>query len=203
MNKAYPQFNLKTLQLPAPASNMTKAEYKEAYGIDLDDVNIKAFKLVLFGNEKYPIDQIKEVEDGYEIYFNGRILSVTDTIQTSNEVYDVANAKPLYYHPITMWAGSGAIRGTLSCLIVNNSPTAYTKDTFISAIADFARICPLSGAIIFGSTKCVLSYSYLSADKHVLYGYDLDAGSDASVNDLESFVLQSSITFNDNVNRIN
>lgn len=130
----YPPMNLTILQLPAPSSNMTKAEYKQAYGIDLDAIDIKAFRLVVFGKEKYAIDQIKEVEDGIEIYFNGRIMSITDTVQVSDEVYNVANSTPLYFHPIMILKNSGDLQYTLTFIVINNRSSAYTLNEFTSYI---------------------------------------------------------------------
>lgn len=202
-NMSYPQFNLTTLQLPAPASNMTKAEYKAAYGIDLDEVNIKAFKLVLLGNEKYPIDKIKVIEDGYEIYFNGRILSITDIIQTSDEVYDVANAKPIYIHPIALTLANDFRAGIF---IFDNSPTPYNKDTLIAkiqSIADLetggiARII-MTGAISINEVILPISYlAYIKASSQ----FQLFAGNTSqtfSVDQLKVFIT----SVNDGVNKIN
>ena len=127
----YQAFNLTTLQLPAPASNMTKAEYKEKYGIDLDHVNIKSFKLVVFGDEKYAITQIKDVEGGIEIYFGGRILSITDIIQTSDVVYDVSNSKPIYCHALQLVSNDTPYL-RVTALVFNNSSTPFTFDSFKS-----------------------------------------------------------------------
>lgn len=174
---SYPQFNLTTLQLPAPTSNMTKAEYKAAYGIDLDKVNIKAFKLVLLGNEKYPIDQIKEVEDGYEIYFNGRIISITDIVQTSDKVYDVANSKPLYFHPITI---VNVPQYVVSLIIIDNSSAII--DTPAKLTAKFNEIfqkagerCrfPTTGSLYIDNTLCpAYNIEVVSAGGFAVYGFD-------------------------------
>lgn len=165
----YPAFNLTTIQLPAPTSNLTKAEYKSVYGIDLDSVNIRSFKLVVYGNEKYPIDQIKEVEEGIKIYFNGRILSITDTIETSDEIYDVVNAKPIYFHPVVVLHPEGAESSkqfNFSLIILNNSPApinTWTKllDTFRSiaselALNEYARF-PVTGNVYTTSGKLLIS----------------------------------------------
>ena len=101
----YSAFNLTTLQLPAPSSSMTKAEYKTAYGIDLDAIDIRSFKLVILGKDKFPITQIVENDNGYEVYFNGRILSIGDNVETSDVVYNVSHSNALYYHLISLSSG--------------------------------------------------------------------------------------------------
>lgn len=204
----YPNFNLTTIQLPAPTSNLTKAEYKSAYGIDLDAVDIRSFKLVVYGNEKYAIDQIKEVEGGVEIYFNGRILSITDIVQTSDEVYDVANAKPIYCHPIfcSFYRQVDEEVVTFTCLIFNNSPTVFTKDTFLTWAINLFNEIP-NASIMASGYKGLRPASRLK--KHPTSPTDSVAievvTTDASGNDYYSVNLNdmATATFIDGVNKIN
>lgn len=195
----YPQFNLTTIQLPAPASNMTKAEYKAAYGIDLDQIDIKAVKLVLLGNEKYPIDQIKAVEDGYEIYFNGRILSITDIVQTSDEVYDVANSKPIYYHPINMYKESD---NAFIFTVLNNSPTPINTVAKVIAWANSITGTVLmngSGLIrVEGTTYPLYAIEKVSNNVFKLFYVGNNGVASLSDNTLSNFT-----TVTDNVNKIN
>ena len=201
----YPPFNLTTLQLVAPSSNMTKAEYKDAYGIDLDEVNIKAFKLVLFGGEKYAIDQIKEVEDGIEIYFNGRIMSITDIVQVSDEVYDVANSKPIYCHPIQMFIQNKCIMG---CLILNNSSEPIdTWAKLKSAIHNFGgdsynRLILSGGYFEEQAIICSHIIEQVSTQKFILMGVGVDGTVYTTNNgvDLTNVVFTEII---DNLNKIN
>lgn len=198
----YPNFNLTTIQLPAPTSNLTKAEYKAAYGIDLDAVNIKSFKLVIFGNDKYAIDQIKEVEDGYEIYFNGRILSITDIVQTSDEVYDVANAKPVYYHPIFIRDNVNWSRITLA--ILDNSPVAYTWNTLkakLKSLMDAGASIQVNGVFTEKSNNyaCQAFIMILDSTNYNLYGFNEAQNNQYSLN-LDDITAS---VFTDGVNKIN
>lgn len=192
-------FNLITLQLVAPTANMTKAEYKDAYGIDLDDVNIKAFKLVLFGGEKYAIDQIKEVEDGIEIYFNGRIMSITDIVQVSDEVYSVANAKPIYCHPLYFEYASARFM----MLIFNNRAEAYTYNEAKQVITDLANS---KAYILCNGYKqidaVVYSVIYIgnSADENRMY---LASSSNFTYQPLATVFADTLVVFDDGVNKIN
>lgn len=198
----YPAYNLTTLQLPAPSSNMTKAEYKTAYGIDLDSVNIPSFKLVIFGKDKFPIDQIKEVEDGYEIYFNGRILSITDIVQTSDEVYDVANSKPIYYHPIYMDAASDKFRVTLS--IMDNRSTPYDASTALAklkALMDAGAIIQVNGFIKLANELCPVYLMYKSANEYRIYAHT--ASSAITNTNIETFIWPDLASFVDGVNKLN
>ena len=201
----YPPFNLTTLQLVAPSANMTKAEYKDAYGIDLDDVNIKAFKLVLFGGEKYTIDQIKEVEDGIEIYFGGRILSITDIVQVSNEVYDVANATPIYVHPISFDIKVGGTSiGRATCLIMGNRATKFANfDDLISFIRSWGLEYALiltNGGVYDNSKDVVLSVMSISQDRVYLYGYSV---TDHAISGSIAIDSSNVENFEDQVNKIN
>lgn len=199
----YYPFDLKILQLVAPTSVLTKAEYANVYGIDLDKVDFKYFKLIEFNGEKYAVDQIKAVEDGYEIYFNGHILSITDTVQTSNEVYDVANSKPVYVHPVAITLQNDFRAGVL---IFDNSPTAYTKDTLISKFQSIADLAAdgIARIIMTGATSInseTLPISYLAYIK-VSNQFQLFAGDKSqiyTVDQLKSFFT----SVNDGVNKIN
>lgn len=219
----YPQFNLTILQLPAPVSNMTKAEYKTAYGIDLDAVNIKAFKLVLLGEEKYAIDKIKEVENGYEIYFNGHVLSITDIVQTSDEVYDVENAKPIYCHPITIQGtnvGTFGVNMRVNFLIFNNSPTAFTLATFKTYLDNLLESTGFRAKILASGamnktkltdastaetdTLIISSIDKAENGSYAIMGYAVTVASIGNFADADfNKVFPSGLTFTDGVNKIN
>lgn len=200
----YYPFDLKILQLVAPSSVLTKAEYANVYGIDLDKVDFKSFKLIEFNGEKYAVDQIKEIEGGYEIYFNGRILSITDTIQTSDEVYDVANSKPVYCHPIVVFQTAGSVVYSIGMLIFNQSPTKI--ETFDALKAEFQRIRKAAGGnaniIATGKAKddnadIVVSHIYVSSTVVSLYGLN------ASNSYTSVPIIDSTPTVVDGVNAIN
>jgi len=201
----YPAYNLTTLQLPAPSSAMTKAEYKSVYGIDLDAIDIRSFKLVIFGKDKFPIAQIKEVEDGYEIYFNGHILSITDVVQTSDEVYDVANSKPIYCHPIEFFVNS-VIVGT--CLIFNNSAEPINSwdklKAVISSLPTSDNFCRLHVTASYISDKniyqvCEIAYNK-TLQEYRAVGLNT---SDGTINTSINITSLTGVLVNDGVNKIN
>lgn len=197
----YLPMNLTILQLPAPSSNMTKAEYKEAYGIDLDAIDFKAFRVVIFGTHKYAIDQIKEVEGGFEIYFNGRIMSITDTVQVSDEVYDVANAKPLYWHGLDFYKDS--TKENFECVVINNSPSPIdTIEKFIAWASSIEGVVAVfgNGSIKIGNDYFVINIIRKRANNIIDIVYAGASG----------FVTASGVTLTvhydaitDNVNKLN
>ena len=199
----YLPFNLIVLQLIAPTANMTKAEYKDAFGIDLDDIDIKAVRLIVSGNEKYAVDQIKEVEDGIEIYFNGHIMSITDIVQVSDEVYDVANAKPIYYHPIRIESSSAGFK--ITGTILNNSGTAFEN---FSALLSYIRSLLteefttfdflVSGGLLDSGDFLVPYILRVTSGSALLYYYKKD-GTAGSIS-VDSTIISS---FGDYVNKIN
>ena len=74
-------------------------------------------------------------------------LSDIDSINTTIRFnsYAVLNpTKKIYYHPITIYNNT---LGSVSFVILNNDPTAYTKVSLISFLENtsFTRISPLSG----------------------------------------------------------
>ena len=197
----YLPFNLVILQLVAPSSNMTKAEYKEAYGIDLDAVDIKSLRLIVFGNQKYAVDQIKEIEGGIEIYFNGRIMSITDIVQVSDEVYNVANATPIYWHGLTLFTAGGVIA---FAHILKQTPTVLDTPTKLKAWFESITgevILPLDGNIKIGDDF----FDVLAIIKRATGTYDIlyktATGERADVTDVEITTYYSNC--NDAVNKVN
>ena len=84
-------FNKTTIQLPLPASTLTKVQYKEAYGIDLDDIDFPKVTLLVDGNEKYPVDEIKIVSDDVLILAGGKFLTIGDNgdVSVTSNAYSV------------------------------------------------------------------------------------------------------------------
>lgn len=146
----YPNFGkVKTLTLPIPDSSMTFAEYKNAYGIDLEQLENTALILLRESNEDiapvlyydkenailYTANYSVDISAGFEVKTDSLISKVIagGTIE---------NAKPLYYHPIVITSNiaSGTEGLSFSVIILNNDPAPInTWDKFIAwseALAD-------------------------------------------------------------------
>ena len=204
------QFNLTILQLVLPLASMSKAEYKQAYGIDLDDIEIEKVTLVQEegSKNKYFVDEIKETEEGFDIYAGGKILSIGSDVSVINNAYSVENAKPIYCHPITMGYKDASHEFTLTCLIFNNDGTPFTfasfnewLDALIAQITTARIMC--SGYVIVGGETLPVSYLNYTTDN---VGIIVSPGSVSSINDnftpnqWKALVMTS---FNDGVNKIN
>lgn len=201
MNKSYKSFSLTMLQLPAPSSNLTKAEYKEAYGIDLNEVDIPSFKLVVYGNDKYAIDQVKAIEGGYEIYFNGRILSITDIVQTSDVVYGVENAKPIYYHGIQL-SNITDLSLTFATILNNSDSLIDNISKLLSWITSIENevFVPLTGTVkISGAWYSAIAIRK-SANNSISLFYQTDTGRDV-VDNVDLSTYFTSVI--DRMNKIN
>ena len=121
------------------------------------------------------------------------------------------SVKPIYCHPCCIRVGNTALVGAgtrLTCLIFNNSSTAFTKSTFLSTVKSFTGRIMASGVFNDnGANKNVIA-SYLYTDNNLLLvgGNLVSDGSayspvDSSIT-LED-LLNSEISFEDNVNKIN
>lgn len=112
------------------------------------------------------------------------------------------NAKPIYYHPITI---RNTALGYISMLILDNQSEAYTKTTFKSKIANFDRICPLSGAV-FGIDNKVLicAYAFKQSNKHYILGLYTDGSyEDTTTVSIEDILDVGTTSFSDGVNKVN
>ena len=121
------------------------------------------------------------------------------------------NAKPLYYHPIYIYDGTLGV--VISCVIINNSPTAFTWATFKAWIEDFAifNLCPCGGKFVTNDNTAIYVVQLAwnkSAQK--LYGYGSKVADGATANALECTDTWNGIgaeghsfAFNDSVNKLN
>lgn len=114
------------------------------------------------------------------------------------------STKKIYYHPLTFWNSATANRYVLSCVIIDNDPTAYTWDTFKAKIETFARIAPMSGSVYESgeNTLVNVAYAFLNGTIHTFYGARLDT----SANYVTSVAIENLATpsgFYDGVNAIN
>lgn len=152
-NKTFPQFTKTIVQLPIPSATMTKAEYKAKYGIDLNAIDFPKIIILVDGKDKYPVDEIRVVSTTTEIYAGGKILSIGSTnVSVTSDAYSVANAKPIYYHPIAVWGKNSGTRESdaFSLVIINNDPTPFAS---LASIISWAReneiqtLSPLTGVV--------------------------------------------------------
>lgn len=207
----YKPFNKTTIQLPLPSSTLTKAEYKEAYGIDLDAIDFPKVTIIVDGENKYPVDEIKIVSDDVLIFAGGEVLTIGDdgNVSVTTGAYSVENAKSLYFHPIVINKTSGTLQYRVSFIILNNDPTPFTFDTFktfiddlYESVSDVVRF-PCSGFINNGTNKLVLAcFAKYGANSFIFVGGDENFGSNqiqGSWNDLYGTPNE----FTDGVNKIN
>lgn len=155
-------FNRTTLQLIIPLSTMTKTEYKETYGIDLDSIDFEKVTLLQEDGDKnkYYVDEVKETENGVDIYAGGKILSIGSSVSVVDNAYSVANSKPIYIHPLHLFI-SNVMR--ITCLIFNNDSTPFTWYTFKSWLLQAGSESSLikimaSGAFKSGDNIAIASY---------------------------------------------
>ena len=186
-------FNKTTIQLPLPSSTLTKAEYKEAYGIDLDHIDFPKVTLLVDDNEKYPVDEIKIVSDDILIFAGGKVLTIGDNgnVSVASGAYSVENAKPIYCHPILIANVTTPIKIYVSLLIFNNS--ADSINTFAKFLAEArswgvanARI-PCTGSFDGGKIATQIDVTSNSVS---IYGTDITDGSLAQLTLQDSDVTQ-------------
>ena len=209
------QFNLTILQLVLPLASMSKAEYKQVYGIDLDDIEIEKVTLVQEegSKNKYFVDEIKATEEGFGIYAGGKILSIGDSVSVIDNAYSVENAKPIYCHPIKIAnSDSETKKFRLTMLIFNNDPTPFTLATFKSFIDELSAETEGAGSILcsggyYDGTKGVVA-SYIQkalAGSYYLVGMNatLTANTNIGSLDFDDIFPPASTDLVDGVNKIN
>ena len=146
----------------------------------------------------FSLKQLQEIADA-------RVTSLVEGGQLDN-------AKPIYCHPITITHTEDAVQeATLTCLIFNNSPTPFTKNTFadwIDALYEQVgatiRIL-ISGGYVSNSKLSIGAYMGKSASNpYFITGNFIDGSGEsllrfASKNDFTTYIS----SFNDGVNKIN
>ena len=210
-NKTFPQFTKTIVQLPIPSATMTKAEYKAKYGIDLNAIDFPKIIILVDGKDKYPVDEV--IVDGTttEIYAGGKILSIGSTnVSVTSDAYSVANAKPIYYHPISILQNEGTTQYALSFIILNNDPVPFTLTTFKDFIDDLYESIGAtvrfncSGGWTDGTKKLnsVSVFAKVSATNYILVGVNDTAQFDAKETQWNT-IFGTPHEFTDGVNKIN
>lgn len=198
-------FNLVTIQLIIPLSTMTKAEYKNAYGIDLDDIDIERVTLLQEdgSKNKYFVDEVKTTESGFDIYAGGNILSIGSSVSVTKNAYSVDNAKPIYWHGLTFFV-TGDSTVLAFAHILNNTDAKLDDITKLKAWFENIEgevIMPLSGNIKVSNVV----YNVMSIIKRDGGRYDLlyknASGERTDIYSVEISDYYSSC--NDSVNKIN
>ena len=208
------QFNLTILQLVLPLASMTKSEYKEAYGIDLDDIDIEKVTLVQEegSKNKYFVDEIKIVSDDVLIFAGGKVLTIGDdgNVSVTNNAYSVENSKPLYFHPITIYKNTSAYKCLLSLFIINNNDEAFTPETLLSYLQNVRGRYLLNGnyyTSTFYLSPTIVARADAEGSKFCIIGVDSTGtihSETSNTIDFEALLgALSSIDFADDVNKIN
>lgn len=208
-------FNLVTIQLIIPLSMMTKAEYKNAYGIDLDDIDIERVTLLQEegSKNKYFVDEVKTTENGVDIYAGGKILSIgSSSVSVISGVYSVTNAKPIYYHGCEIYRRTGGNTFTFNFAILNNSNTPFTWALFkawLNSMDVESVLVNANGFYNFNSEGIINIYSLLyRKSEQELY----IIGNDSSfqqvtihklLTDWDVIFNSNDTAFNDRLNKIN
>ena len=138
----YPQIGKnRVLVLPVPASDMTAEEYKEAFGIDLNDIELRDLILLQeAGKQAFPVLYIDKenkilytAERAYSYNDEFALVEGDSLIAKVIETGTIENAKPLYFHPVVI--GQSGAQNALQCsvIILNNDDTAFTSWDSIKA----------------------------------------------------------------------
>ena len=218
----YPAFGkVKTITLPIPDSSMTFAKYKNAFGIDLQQLeNTELILLkepsgdivpVLYYDKEnavlYTANYSCDISDGFEVGADSLISKVIagGTIE---------NAKPVYCHPITLNHPFSSNKGLqLTCLIFNNSATAFTAESFADyiknlyeSVGETIRIL-VSGTVQKSSdgNVCIASYMGMQSNQYFIQGYDIVSNTPISAQSglTKTQFVDLLSDFNDGVNKIN
>ena len=114
---------------------------------------------------------------------------------------------PLYYHPIYILEYQDN-SFMLSCVIINQSPTAFTWESFCNLVesGDF-RLAPVSGTIVCGDST-ILDLHSLAFGENVVYAYGRNVSTNAVVNAKVittdwTTIKSKTVVLNDDVNKLN
>ena len=119
------------------------------------------------------------------------------------------NAKPLYYHPI--YAIDATVGVIFSCVIINNSPTAYEWETFKAFLESetIFELCPMNGVMISDNNVKfdICRLQKYNDGKYYGYGHQMNGDIVNSVdcsNVIDSLFAEGHASqFSDFVNKIN
>ena len=120
-------------------------------------------------------------------------MAYVDKINVSGSDYDVHDkrisnseadvcVKPLYYHPIYIIDVNLKFQG--SCVIINNSPTAFTWATFKAFIEDLDEfnLNPVNFCYLDEYQSLIISRFYWNKSAEKMYAYGVDSKNDLLVN---------------------
>lgn len=113
--------------------------------------------------------------DGTDIILSnaGYKFTITDQDAVTGVVYDqdeISNKK-IYYHPI--YITDSASTFTLTWAILDNKPTAYTKDEMLvklKALLDLGAIIQVNGWFVYSSEMHNVYMMYKENDEYRIYG---------------------------------
>ena len=141
------------------------------------------------------------------MFSKNQIEEIADSeVKSLVEGGTLENAKPIYYHPIVVRNSSGENRGYVSFLILNNSTEELnTASKLKTAISNFSRIAPLSGAIWNNTEEKILvvGYAFKSGNAFYCLGlYSDGTPEDSSSVSLTTFI-DNAESIADGINKIN
>ena len=134
----------RVIVLPVPDSDMTAEEYRNAYGIELDSIEMRDLILLQEeGKQAYPVlyidkeNKVLYTADKAFSYASGFELVEGDSL--INQVISqgtIENAKPIYWHSVYFERSATSrhfFNGIL--IILNNSSAPINKTDFLNIIA--------------------------------------------------------------------
>lgn len=188
------------------------------FSVSLASPSVTAGSLSVSGNasvvgELYA-DRVRT--DGLESYGNvkgagldisgsgsvGGDLAVTGDVTAAS--FNGDNAKPLYFHPVTIYDGSEKLR--LEFIIINNDPTAFTWSTFkafvIALSVSFGSVARFlcNGAYYDSVNASLVVTQVMDVTSNYLRVWGLDSTGTNRYKDIQSFTPAE---FYDGVNKIN
>ena len=124
------------------------------------------------------------------------------------------SVKPIYCHPLSIRGSTSPLYCRLSCLIFNNSNTAFNRSSFkdfMDALNESTegtgKIMVSGGYTIVGSPTVTIIASFVSKNssgKYVISGVDVDSGENKQfAYDTYGELFDSAVTFEDGPNKIN
>lgn len=129
-----------TIVLPVPSQDLTFEEYKKAFGIDLQTIDLHDQIMINKDGIVYPSLYVDagsgviqtaignfDISQGFEIDSESLIQVQAKELIESGEV---DNAKPIYCHPIQLVSNVVGKWYRLTFLVFNNDSTPFTYDTF-------------------------------------------------------------------------
>ena len=131
-----------------------------------------------------------------------------EVVEEMIESGELDNAKPIYCHPITLLDNDQKVR--ITCLIFNNSSTAFTIDTFLDWIdALYTQVgaqirIMASGAYTASSNFLIASYlGKVNATTYYLLGVRASDGTSSQLNLTKDEFKDYIKNLYDGVNKIN